>query len=79
MRYFLAQNMPLGEISEPPKNRLKKDLIGFWVSQIVNRWWDQFMTLPCPDNLALKLVAFIPGRVSGHTWKIVKHSYIFTY
>ena len=39
-------------------------LIGFWVSQIVNRWWDQFMTLPCPDNLALKLVAFIPGRVS---------------
>ena len=39
-------------------------LIGFWVSQIVKRWWDQFMTLPCPDNLALKLVAFIPGRVS---------------
>ena len=39
-------------------------LVGFWVSQIVSRWWDQFMTLPCPDNLALKLVAFIPGHVS---------------
>jgi len=39
-------------------------LIGFWVSQIVSRWWDQFMTLPCPDNLALKLVTFIPGHVS---------------
>ena len=41
-------------------------LIGFWVSQIVSRWWDQFMTLPHPDSLALKLAAFIPGRVSKH-------------
>ena len=39
-------------------------LIGFWVSQIVSRWWDQFMTLPYPDSLALKLVAYIPDRVS---------------
>ena len=39
-------------------------LIGFYVSQVVNRWWNQFMTLPYPDILALKLVAFIPGRVS---------------
>lgn len=37
-------------------------LIGFYVSQVVSRWWDQFMTLPYPDLLALKLVAFIPGR-----------------
>ena len=39
-------------------------LIGFYVTQVVSRWWDQFMTLPHPDNLALKLVGFIPGRVS---------------
>ena len=39
-------------------------LIGFYVSQVVSRWWDQFMTLPYPDVLALKLVAFVPGRVS---------------
>ena len=39
-------------------------LLGFYVSQVVSRWWDQFMTLPYPDLLALKLVAFIPGRVS---------------
>ena len=38
-------------------------LIGFYVTQVVSRWWDQFMTLPHPDNLALKLVGFIPGRV----------------
>ena len=42
-------------------------LLGFYVSQVVSRWWDQFMTLPYPDLLALKLVAFIPGRVSKRT------------
>ena len=36
-------------------------LIAFYVSQVVNRWWDQFMSLPWPDGLALKLVNFCPG------------------
>ena len=39
-------------------------LTGFYVTQVVNRWWDQFMTLPWPDKLALKLVNFVPGTVS---------------
>ena len=39
-------------------------LTGFYVSQVVNRWWDQFMTLPWTDRLALKLVNFCPGTVS---------------
>jgi len=39
-------------------------LVGFWVSKVVNRWWDQFMALPMPDFIALKLVAFLPGTVS---------------
>jgi hypothetical protein len=39
-------------------------LTGFYVSQVVNRWWDQFMSLPWPDRLALKLVSFCPGTVS---------------
>ena len=39
-------------------------LIGFYVSQVVNRWWDQFMSLPWPDHLAIKLVNFCPGIVS---------------
>jgi len=35
---------------------LSKDLtflLGFYVSQIVRRWWDQFKLLPNPDNLVL--------------------------
>ena len=39
-------------------------LTGFYVSSVVSRWWDQFMSLPYPDQLALKLVAYIPGNVS---------------
>ena len=39
-------------------------LTGFYVSQVVSRWWDQFLTLPWPDKVALKLVNFCPGTVS---------------
>ena len=38
-------------------------LTGFYVTQVVNRWWKQFMTLPWPDRLALKVANFIPGNV----------------
>ena len=38
-------------------------LTGFYVTQVVSRWWDQFMSLPWPDNLAIKLVNFCPGMV----------------
>ena len=41
-------------------------IIGFYISVVVKRWWDQFMSLPYPDQLALKLVAFVPGTVSIH-------------
>ena len=41
-------------------------LVGFYVSQVVSRWWDQFMTLPRPNQLALMLVNFIPGSDDFH-------------
>ena len=37
-------------------------LIGFYVSEVVRRYWDQFMSLPFTDRLALKLVTFVPGK-----------------
>eukprot|EP00094_Tigriopus_californicus_P009661 TCALIF_09314-PA protein Name:"Similar to Best3 Bestrophin-3 (Mus musculus)" AED:0.15 eAED:0.16 QI:0/0.2/0/1/0.6/0.5/6/0/983 len=37
-------------------------LTGFFVTQVVSRWWDQFMSLPWPDKVALKLVSFVPGK-----------------
>ena len=39
-------------------------LTGFYVSQVVTRWWDMFMSLPFPDRLALKLATYIAGKVS---------------
>lgn len=42
-------------------------LTGFYVSQVVSRYWDQFMSLPYTDQLAYKLVTFVPGNVSQST------------
>jgi hypothetical protein len=38
-------------------------LTGFYVTEVMRRYWDQFMSLPFPDVLALKLVSFVPGKV----------------
>ena len=37
-------------------------LLGFYVSLIVKRWWDQYNLLPWPDSLAI----YIVGLVQGH-------------
>ena len=47
-------------------------LTGFYVTQIVTRWWNQFMALPFPDKFALKLVTYCPGKVS--TFRVVNIS-----
>ena len=47
-------------------------LTGFYVSQVVNRWWDQFMSLPLPNGFALKLVTCVPGTVFGTSYSWFK-------
>ena len=51
-------------------------LTAFYVAQVVKRWWDQFMSLPWPDRLALKLVTFVPGMVSHYIVFIIFDSSI---
>ena len=41
-------------------------MIGFYVANVVSRYWDQFISLPWPDRIAYKLVAFIPGQVKQY-------------
>nr|CAD7438354.1 unnamed protein product [Timema bartmani]CAD7451946.1 unnamed protein product [Timema tahoe] len=36
-------------------------VLGFYVSLIVKRWWEQYRLLPWPDSLALFVSAAIPG------------------
>lgn len=38
-------------------------VLGFYVTLIVKRWWDQYWILPMPDSLALYISASIHGQV----------------
>ena len=37
-------------------------ILGFYVTQVVERWWGQYNSIVWPDTLALNLVSFMPGR-----------------
>jgi len=39
-------------------------VLGFYVSLVVGRWWDQYQTLPWPDTLALYVSTCINGQDS---------------
>lgn len=39
-------------------------VLGFYVTLVVKRWWEQYRLLPWPDTLALFVSAAIPGVVS---------------
>ena len=44
-------------------------IIGFFVSTIVSRWWDQFCSLPNPEQIAMKVVNFLPAKVIQISYK----------
>jgi hypothetical protein len=35
--------------------------LGFYVTLIVNRWWQQYQLLPWPDSLAIFIVGLLRG------------------
>jgi hypothetical protein len=39
-------------------------MVGFYVANVVSRYWDQFISLPWPDRIAFKLVGYLPGQVT---------------
>ena len=36
-------------------------ILGFYISILVNRWWEQFMLLPWPDPIAIMVSSYIEG------------------
>ena len=40
-------------------------MTGFYVANVVSRYWDQFISLPWPDRIAFKLVGYLPGQVNA--------------
>jgi hypothetical protein len=45
-------------------------MTGFYVANVVTRYWNQFVSIAWPDKVAFKIIAFIPGKVSS--MKIIK-------
>jgi hypothetical protein len=43
-------------------------MTGFYVANVLARYWDQFLSLPRPDKLAYKLVAYIQGQVKPFSY-----------
>ena len=39
-------------------------VLGFYVTIVVNRWWEQYMAMPWPDPLAVFVSTNIQGNVS---------------
>ena len=37
-------------------------ILGFYVTQVVTRWWGQFTTIAWPDTLAMNLLSYVPGK-----------------
>lgn len=48
-------------------------VLGFYVSLVVKRWWEQYKLLPWPDTLALFISAGIPGAVSRGTRAFIRY------
>ena len=36
-------------------------VLGFYVSYVASRWWQQFLAIPWPDKLFHSIACFIPG------------------
>lgn len=53
-------------------------VLGFYVSLVVKRWWEQYRLLPWPDTLALFISAAIPNSNGGVNVIIYQHTYIKT-
>ncbi|XP_037957294.1 bestrophin homolog 22 isoform X2 [Teleopsis dalmanni] len=52
-------------------------VLGFYVSLVVKRWWEQYRLLPWPDTLALFISAAIPnsnGGVNNETSRLMRRN-----
>ncbi|TMW50768.1 hypothetical protein DOY81_004156 [Sarcophaga bullata] len=48
-------------------------VLGFYVSLVVKRWWEQYRLLPWPDTLALFISAAIPNS-NGETGRLMRRN-----
>ncbi|CAG2067043.1 unnamed protein product, partial [Timema podura] len=41
-------------------------VLGFYVSIVIKRWWDQYICMPWPDNMAMFVSTLVHGQVKTH-------------
>ena len=46
-------------------------ILGFYVTQVINRWWSQFMIIPRMETLCMNLVAYLPGSNMRKTRRLI--------
>ena len=44
-------------------------VLGFYVSLVVQRWWEQYMLLPWPDSFAIKVVGLFQADPEADVMK----------
>ena len=49
----------LGKLYVIDVSNLESPVLGFFVKEVVSRWWRQYLELPNPDTLALQLHALV--------------------
>lgn len=48
-------------------------VLGFYISIIMQRWWDQYTSIPWPDPIAVFVSAHVHGQVGTATqcWRVL--------
>ena len=53
-------------------------ILGFYVSVVMTRWWNQYCSIPFPDNLAIIVGASVKGQVGTKMSKITHSNVAFS-
>uniref|UniRef100_A0A915J1S3 Bestrophin homolog n=1 Tax=Romanomermis culicivorax TaxID=13658 RepID=A0A915J1S3_ROMCU len=49
-------------------------VLGFFVTLIVDRWWNNFLAIPWPDRAAIKIACYVPGH--DETCRLIRRTLI---
>jgi len=52
-------------------------VLGFYVAVVVSRWWNQYLSIPWPDSLALYVSTLIIGQVCIYPIGLITSSSLY--
>ena len=54
-------------------------VLGFYVTIVVQRWWEQYMLIPWPDTVCILASTYIEGQVSNMRERERERERLFTF